>query len=468
MNSTSSQKLIVVAALVIIAGSALAGCLGANPGGGNANVKTSCGGSGGGNNTAMALGPTTFAAPEVTQVPIADALRQVMDQTNPFTLKIGTLMPMTGVLAAYGQDMQRGAELARDQINDVTGGGLTVEIIHEDSKTDANQAPAAFDRLKAAGVTAIVGAASSGVTASILDRAKNEKVIVITPASTSPELTTRDNGGYFFRVPPSDALQGKVLAELVHSEGCRSVSILAVNNAYGQGLGSVFESSFKGKGGTVAQKVFYQPTDTTFTSFVQQAGQGNPDAIVLIGYPGEGSQVMKEAYQTGAMSRSVFFFSEGLYDPKFVELAPKEGDTSVLAGLQGTTPKGMANNVTQAFIDAFQAKHNKQPGLFAAESYDAVWAVALAAAYAGNANAEQVKNHMLTVYNTPGQNVTGTSTNPNGLTLALAKQDINYQGASGDFNWDNKGDPTSGTYAYWKVGNDGALTVTREGISPDA
>ena len=469
----NTRKTFVLVSLLALLGVAFAGCLGGdNPGGGTAQgVKTACpqaattnGGNNQGTNNNSTNNTSSFMARDAAPS-LEEQLREAaaaLQQGTTLNLRIGTLLPLTGNLAAYGPDMERATQLARDHINNATGGGITVTLHHQDSRTDATHAPSAFDTLKNQGVTGIVGAASSGVTASILDRAKTEKVIVVTPASTSPSLTDRDNGGYFFRVPPSDALQGKVLANLVYDHGCRSVAILAVNNPYGQGLGKVFSDSFKARGGNVVADQRYNPTETNFGSIVQQATQGNPDAVVLIGYPEEGSKIVQDAYQNGALSRSVWFFSEGLYDRAFVDLVGKDSAGNfILAGLQGTTPKSAENNATAEFNNAFNQRFGKQPGLFAAESYDAVWAIALAAAKAGSTNAEQVKNHMLSVWNSPGPKVTGSNAT---LLLTLAKTEVDYVGAAGDFDWDNKGDPVSGIYAYWKVGTNGDFTTTRENV----
>ncbi len=424
---------------------ALAGCVTVDE-----SIKIDCDGAGGAADSANSM-PTI----------LAPAVQPAVDDEP---LVLGTLLPLTGDLEAFGQSMEKAAMLAIEQINDAGGvNGHDVMLKKGDSKTSATEAPNAFSSLVNEGVMGIAGAASSGVTGSILDLAMDNDVFVFSPASTSPALTVRDNDGWFARVPPSDALQGQVLASLVYDSGCRDVNILAVNNDYGVGLGEVFEDSFEAKGGSVGGFVKFDPAGTSFASQVEQAGKGKPDAIVFIGYPQTGVQIMKEAFQKGIMTDSVFFFSEGVKDEdNFVKAV---GETSkgayILAGLRGTTPEF---GTPDAFKAAFEARWGEEPTLFAAETYDAIVGMALAAAYAGDNSADAVKANLRAVWNAPGAKM--DSSDMSGLlTAASLKQDIDYVGVANDFDLDDVGDPTSGVYSVWRVEVDGSIATIESDIT---
>lgn len=478
---TRTTRLFAVATVVLFAGVALAGCTSTrNPNEetlGAAFVKRSCG--------EKVPQSTAFGGAAVRDDlrALAAPASDVAVQQQGTELVVGTFMPMTGSLAAYGPDMEKGAKLAAKQINAAPGSPITVRLVHGDDKsTDTASAPAGFQDLVSQGAKVVVGAASSQLTGAILESAIQSKVVVITPASTAPPLTTeRDNQGYFWRVVPSDALQGKVLADLVWLDGCKTVGIVAINNDYGRGLGTVFKEAFEQKGGTVTEFVRYESTATTWTSEVNQVARNDPDAIVLAGYVGDGQEVVKQAFQQGKMKKSVWFFSEGVKDPKFVEGVGKAQNTEtkrqefVLAGLRGTSPAAVASPTTDLFRQAWDAEYPDDadgPGLFAAESYDAVMIAALAAAkslsaHPGDLKGEWIKDQVMDVANkgsgdTP---VTG-ATVASGLTIAATGGNVDYQGASGDFDFDNKGDPTSGTYAYWKVGDDGAIVEYKSNVKP--
>ena len=376
-------------------------------------------------------------------------------------LVLGTLLPLTGDLEAFGGSMENAATLAIEQINAAGGvAGSPVMLVKGDSRSDPTQAPNSFNSLLNDGVVGVAGAAASSVTGAILDIAIQSEVVVVSPASTSPTLTLeRDNQGYFYRVPPSDALQGKVLAQLVYDAGCHSVSLLEINNAYGVGLGTVFAETYKGLGGTIMAEVKFEEGGTTFTSQVQQAGSGSPDAIVFVGYPNTGTQIVKEAYEKGILEDSVLYFSEGVKDPEFVQNVGKNADGAyILAGLSGTTPAASESPELAAFKAAYNARFGADPGLFAAETYDAIMALSLAAAHAGDATSgAAIKGSMLSVYNGPGLATSG-ATIAAGLAAAANGDDVDYVGASGNFDWDTNGDPADGIYSKWTVMDDGTIS----------
>src|SRR5439155_1311675 len=105
-----------------------------------------------------------------------------------------------------------------------------------------------FDKLVGEGVTAIAGPCCSGVTGALLDKAMQNQVVIASPSATSPALTIGrtdpTNGGYFWRVSSSDAIQGKVLSNVVSGASVNTVSIIYVNNAYGTGLNKVFTDTY--------------------------------------------------------------------------------------------------------------------------------------------------------------------------------------------------------------------------------
>lgn len=406
------------------------------------------------------------AAASESQMTTAAALDD--DDQATQQLVLGTLLPLTGSLAAFGGDMRNGTILAAEHINEAGGvNGQQIRLVHADTRTSPSEAPNAFLNLVNEGAVGVAGAASSGVTGSVLDLAIDNNVVLVTPASTSPDLTSgRDNQGWFYRVPPNDALQGKVLADLVASDGCETAGLIVVNNAYGVGLGDVFRDSFESGGGSVTNYVKFEEGGTTFSSAVEQVGQGTPDAIVFVGYPEEGGQVVKELFQKGSLSDSVLFFSEGVKDPKFVDqVGQTAGGDWVVAGLRGTTPQVPESNATERFKEAYQEKFNDEPGLFAAESYDAVFVMALAAQVAGENTAAGIKENVRDVWNSPGTKYDGSQATE-AMVDAAAQMDIDYQGAANDFDWDDKGDPRTGIYAHWEVSEDGEIVTTREDIQP--
>jgi hypothetical protein len=203
-------------------------------------------------------------------------------------LKIGMLLPLTGSLAFLGPPEVAGVTLAVKEIN-AAGGvlGAPVELVSGDSgDTSTNIASQTVASHQQAGVNAIVGAASSDVTKTVIDTVTQAGIMMISPANTSDSFTTYNDNGLYFRTAPPDLFQGQVLADLITKEGNQSVGILAQNGEYGTGLAQVIADNLAnaGLGEDVVKQVYYDPNASDFSDVVQQMKDLNPDAIVVIGF----------------------------------------------------------------------------------------------------------------------------------------------------------------------------------------
>jgi ABC-type branched-subunit amino acid transport system substrate-binding protein len=217
------------------------------------------------------------------------------------TLKIGTLLPVTGSLAFLGPPEVSGVRLALKEIN-AAGGVLNkpVEVSEGDSSDAQNPTVATqtVDRFLGESVDAIIGAASSSVTLNVIDKIVGAGVVMFSPANTSKRLSTYADKGLYFRNAPSDILQGQVLGEVVADDAITTIGILALNDAYGTGLAEDFEKSFTGSGGRVVEKIIYDPKAQTFDNEVDRIKAANPAGIVLIGFD-ESSRILATMVEKG-------------------------------------------------------------------------------------------------------------------------------------------------------------------------
>jgi ABC-type branched-subunit amino acid transport system substrate-binding protein len=158
-------------------------------------------------------------------------------RTSPTPLRIGSLLPKTGDLAIAGPPIFAGVQLAVNEIN-AAGGvlGRTVEYTDGDDGTDPNVANATVDRLIAAGVQVIVGAAASGITKAVLPKVAQAQRVLISPSATSDELSGLTDNGFLFRTAPPDVLQSKALTDVIMRYGVQKIVIVARNDSYGLGL----------------------------------------------------------------------------------------------------------------------------------------------------------------------------------------------------------------------------------------
>ena len=237
------------------------------------------------------LEPSTDTAPKLTSV---------TNQGADGKLTLGSILPVTGSLASLGPPEFAGVELAVQQAND--GGGVLgndVKFIEGDSgDTTTDTAAKTVDKQLKQGVDAIIGAASSSVSLSVIDKITGAGVVHFSPANTSPELTTYPDNGLYFRTAPSDVLQGRFLGNLITSDGYCSIGILALQDSYGEGLAGATTDSIQAGGCDVLDTVIYDPNATSFSTEVSKIKSQDPDAIVLIGF-NESAKVINELVKQG-------------------------------------------------------------------------------------------------------------------------------------------------------------------------
>jgi len=217
------------------------------------------------------------------------------------TLKLGTLLPLTGSLAFLGPPEVAGVRLAVKEMN-AAGGvlGKNVEVSEGDS-SDAQSPTVATqtsDRLLGESVDAIIGAASSGVTLNVIDKIVGAGVVMFSPANTSKKLSTYPDKGLYFRNAPSDILQGQVLGEVIADDNITTIGMLVLNDAYGTGLADDLTTSFTASGGRVVEKIVYDPKAQTFDTEVDRIKAANPAGIVLIGFD-ESSRILASLVEKG-------------------------------------------------------------------------------------------------------------------------------------------------------------------------
>ncbi|MGJ8721682.1 MAG: ABC transporter substrate-binding protein, partial [Salinibacterium amurskyense] len=198
------------------------------------------------------------------------------------SLKLGTALPVTGNLAFLGPPEIAGTEYAASEIN-AADAGIQIELIQGDSGDTDNKAyETEIPRLLGEDVSAILGAASSGVSLQFIDQVVGAGVIQFSPANTSAAFTTYDDKGLYFRTAPSDVLQGEVLGNLIAADGHETLGMIVLNDSYGTGLAGYTQEAFEAAGGEVVAQPTYNTGDTTFDAQISEVLAADPDAIALI------------------------------------------------------------------------------------------------------------------------------------------------------------------------------------------
>jgi branched-chain amino acid transport system substrate-binding protein len=364
------------------------------------------------------------------------------------TLKVGTLLPQTGQLAFLGPPEEAGVGLAVKEINDADL-GITVDVTYGDSGDPDNKAFATtVPNLLSEGVSAIIGAASSGVTKLVIDEVTGAGVIQFSPANTSADFTTWDDNGLFWRTAPSDVLQGEVLGNLIAEDGNETLGILYLNDSYGTGLAGFVKENFENAGGEVVEEVSYNAGDTTFDAQISSLKAANPDAIALIAFE-----------ETKTIIPALGFDPAKLYlvDGNLSDYSANP--EMKMAGAKGTLP-GLDTAELGDFTDRLQAfeKDKDNPELkdfsYAAESYDAAVLIALAALQAGSTKGTDIAAELQSV--SGGGDKAGEKCTSFKDCAALINDGkaVNYDGYSGPITFDENGDPTEATIGIFQYKDD--------------
>ncbi|MBM0740464.1 ABC transporter substrate-binding protein [Phormidium sp. CLA17] len=381
------------------------------------------------------------------------------------SLKIGSLLPATGDLSSVGQPMLAAVPLLVETVNQcggVNGAAITL-VPNTDDQTDPTAGADGMTKLAEVDkVAGVVGSFASSVSSAATPIAARNKVMLISPGSTSPVFTERakkgDFQGFWARTAPPDTYQAQALAKLAFDKGIKKVATVVINNDYGVGFEKEFVVSFKKLGGTVtneAKPTRYDPKATTFETEVQAAFSGQPEAVVAIAYAETGALLLKTAYEQGLSKDVQLLLADGSKSDLFPGQVGKTSDGKfILAGALGTVP-GADGKALDQFVKLWQAKFTKPPVQYAAHAWDAGALLALSAQAAKTNTGEAIKGKLREVANAPGVEVSDVC---KGLKLLKEGKDINYQGASGNVDVDGNGD-VIGVYDVWKVEADGKLTT---------
>ncbi|MCD2200428.1 ABC transporter substrate-binding protein [Halobacterium sp. KA-4] len=370
------------------------------------------------------------------------------------TLKQGVLLPTTGDLADLGAPIRDGAILPQSLLEGETDFELDFSV--QDTQTDPNAGQSAAQTLRNGGYPAVTGAASSEVTIAVSENVFIPSGMVgCSPASTSPAITDLEDNGLIFRTPPTDALQGEVLAQVaVEQHQASTAATMYVNNSYGQLLAESFNSAFQDQDGQVAQEVSFQKGQSSYTSRISQALNDNPDVVVVIGYPESGIQLFRDFYSDFDTDVPILV-TDGM---RSASLPADVGNP--LNNVTGTAPLA-AGPGRDYFDEQYQAAYDEEPGVFTSQAFDATAVCLLANAAAGENDGAAIAQEMQNVANPGGEEVT-PSTLAEGLEMAAEGTEIQYSGASSAVDFDENGDLKAATYEYFGFQEGGGIETLDE------
>jgi len=268
-------------------------------------------------------------------------------------IRIGVLLPLNGNLKEYGIGFKDGIDMAVADINSQGGiRGVPVTAVYVDTISSPDITRFGFKKLSDAGISVIIGEASSTNTLEIAPLAEEKGIVLVSPGSSAPGLSAYKN--YVFRTISSDTYQGRGIAKVLVSlyPGAENVSVVYMDNDYGSALAEAFTGAYQDNGGQIIQEIkFAEGKEGDYSDIGLELKNGNPDAVVLISYQEEAAMVMNAANLQG-MDDTIWIGSEALIDD---DLILRTGDYSeyMVATMQ-------ANHIiSEPFAERYMEQYNK-------------------------------------------------------------------------------------------------------------
>ncbi|MGI6239257.1 MAG: ABC transporter substrate-binding protein [Christensenellales bacterium] len=297
------------------------------------------------------------------------------------TLVIGGTGPLTGDYATYGVSARNGAMIAMEEINAAGGAnGILFDVRYEDDQASAELAVNGYSSLIDAGMQVSLGGVTSGACIALTEEAQYDGLLVITPSASAKEVTKYDN---VFRVCFTDPDQGIYAADFIvdNAVATKVAIIYDRSNDYSVGIHDNFLVRAAELGlEIVTDQAFTDQSNTDFSVQLQAVADSGADLVFLPIYAQEAAYILTQAKSAGI--ENTFFGCDGL-DGVLTKIG--EENLEAAEGVMLLTPfaADAQDDLTVAFVEKYRADYGSTPDQFAADGYDAVYAIKLALEQAG-------------------------------------------------------------------------------------
>jgi branched-chain amino acid transport system substrate-binding protein len=312
----------------------------------------------------VALGSVTLGA--VAQAAVATSQPQIV--------RIGHAAPMTGPIGHLGQDNERGARLAIEEINKkglvIGGRPIELELVVEDDAADPERAIPVANRLFAAGVAAVVGHLNSGTTITAAAFYSKFGIPMITPSATNPRLTESGLIGVFRLIANDKAANhafGQYAAKILAR---RTAFVLSDNTAYGWGVADAFAKGFAGAGGKVLKREVRPDSSNDYSNAIQSISKTKPDLVFWGGMDTNAGPLLRQMRERSL--NIPLLGSDGICTGQLSDLA---GGPIHFGEVLCTEPGGITGDrkaTVAAFNQRFTERFGVAPHIYSLQTYDAV------------------------------------------------------------------------------------------------
>lgn len=363
----------------------------------------------------------------------------VVDEATGLTqLRIGGVGPTSGAYATYGISVKNGAQLAVDEINAAGGvNGFQFILDFQDSQGDPTSAKNAYGKQMDDGMKISLGGTLSGETASIVTEAKEDGILVLTPSATAKSAIEGNDAA--FRVCFNDPGQGTLAAKYIAQYKLGTKIALFYDSAtdYSTGIVENFKEACAEYGLTIVgdPQTFTESTSTDFSTQINAIDATDADLVFMPIYAQEAASFLTQARESGKLKNMRFFGCDGMDG-----IIQKIGESKIAnaEGLFMLTPfaaDDTAEDVVR-FVANYKAAFNATPDQFAADAYDAIYAI--------KAAIEQA-------------NLSGEDTADFNSRIVAAMTQIKIDGVTGDMSWTADGETTK----------DAKVLIIKNGVAVD-
>ncbi len=293
-------------------------------------------------------------------------------------IKVGATGPLTGGASIYGIAVQRGAEIAVEEVNAL--GGVQFELKMEDDAHDAEKAVNAYNALKDWGMQLSLNSVTTtpGIATSELNAA--DSIFGLTPSASGTGVTEGKTN--VFQMCFADPNQGSASAKYISEQqlGTKIGVIYKNDDAYSSGIYETFKAEADALGlEIVSETTFTTDSQNDFSVQLQDAKNAGADLLFLPMYYDAASLILNQANAMG-------------YAPKFFGVDGMDGiltlegfDTTLAEGVMLLTPfsADAEDELTKNFVAKYQEKYGEIPNQFAADAYDCIYALHQACTAAG-------------------------------------------------------------------------------------
>lgn len=286
--------------------------------------------------------------------------------------KVGSIMPLSGPAATYGQSFANIVPLA---VEELKKDGVNLTVISEDGAANVPSSIAAYNKLVRVDKVSAIVHAISPVVLTLGPMGERDKVVLVNSMAGAPAIAKI--GPFTFSTMPSYQIEGTDAAKFAYARGARKVVGIFQDTAAGKAAWDVFKPAFIELGGEVVGEEAYSAGATEYRAQLTRAAGANPDWIYLSSYAAETGRILAQAGRMGLTGKIQFLGIVGAAQAETIEIGGSGADGFIHANWPFDPETGTAK--MKQFGADYQAKYKSAPSVYAATSYDALIALALAA-----------------------------------------------------------------------------------------